>query len=80
MGAAGLAATTHPHKAMNEATMHKRLACADGRAILRDHGYYRVKSIDCHGGTYTYVGYRHGTGFRVLVSAHTGRILKAHTV
>ena len=82
MGASALAATVYHHKPMTQqgVTMHHRIACADGRSIVRDHGYYRVKPLDCRGGTFAYLGQRHGSSFRVLVSARTGRILKAKSI
>lgn len=80
MGASALAATVYHHKPMAGVTMHHRIACADGRSIVRDHGYSRVKPLDCRGGTFAYLGHRHGSSFRVLVSARTGRILRAKSI
>jgi hypothetical protein len=81
MGAAGYAATYHKPMPVQGATMtHKRIGCADGRTILHDHGYNWIKAVDCRGGTYAYLGHRHGSTFRVLVNAHTGKILKVRTV
>jgi hypothetical protein len=80
MGASALAATASHHKPMAGVTMHHRIACADGRSIVRDHGYNRVKPLDCRGGTFAYLGHRDGSSFRVLVSARTGRILQAKSI
>jgi len=81
MGASGMAATDY-HKPATQVhvKMHNRIACADGRSIVRDHGYNRVRPLDCRGGTFAYLGHRHGSSFRVLVSARTGRILQAKTI
>jgi hypothetical protein len=52
-----------------------RIGCAEGRAIVRDRGYYRVRTVECEGRTFTYLGRRHGDTFRVTVSSRTGRIV-----
>jgi hypothetical protein len=52
-----------------------RIGCAEGRSILRDRGFYRVRALECNGRTYTYVGRRHGDTFRVLLSSRSGRIV-----
>src|SRR5262245_36273525 len=85
MGAAGFAATYNKPMAAAPAapaaTMtHKRIACADGRTMLHKHGYNHIKAVDCRGGTFAYLGHRHGSTFRVLVNSHTGKILKVITV
>lgn len=51
-----------------------RLSCGEGRAIVRDRGFRRVRTIKCRGTTFTYKGRRHGDDFRILVNARTGRI------
>ncbi|HEY7747516.1 MAG TPA: hypothetical protein VH933_02450 [Aestuariivirgaceae bacterium] len=61
-------------------SLSHRIACSDGRAILRDHGYYRVRPIECRGGAFTYLGHRHGDSFRVLLSSRTGRIVSVKQV
>jgi hypothetical protein len=52
-----------------------RMSCREGRALLRDRGFYRVRPLDCSGRTFSYLGHRHGDTFRVLVSSRTGRIV-----
>jgi len=52
-----------------------RIGCAEGRSILRDRGFYRVRRLECNGRTYTYVGRRHGDTFRILLSSRSGRIV-----
>jgi hypothetical protein len=52
-----------------------RISCGEGRAILRDRGFYRVRIIECSGRTYTYFGHRHGDSFRVLLNSRNGRIV-----
>jgi hypothetical protein len=57
-----------------------RIDCGDGRAILRDHGFSSIRPVECRGGTYTYLGHRHGDSFRVLLSAHSGRIVNVKQI
>jgi hypothetical protein len=52
-----------------------RVGCAEGRAIVRDRGFNRVRTLECRGRTFTYLGRRHGDTFKVLLSARTGRIV-----
>ena len=56
-------------------SMHYGISCRDGREILIDRGFRRVSVIECRGGTFTYLGRRHGDTYRVLVSSRTGRIV-----
>jgi hypothetical protein len=57
-----------------------RIGCDDGRAILRDRGFYQIKPVECRGGTYTYFGHRHGEDFRVLLSSRSGRIVNVKPI
>lgn len=57
-----------------------RIACAEGREIVRDRGFRRVRTLECRGRTYTYLGRRYGDAFRILVSARTGRIIDVDRV
>jgi hypothetical protein len=52
-----------------------RISCGEGRAILRDRGFHRVRIVECSGRTYTYFGRRHGDSFRVLLNSRNGRIV-----
>src|SRR5215210_2945186 len=40
-----------------------RIGCGEGRAIVRDQGFYRVRTVECNGRAYTYIGRRHGETF-----------------
>jgi hypothetical protein len=50
------------------------VSCGEGRAIVRDRGFNRVRTIECRGATFTYLGRRHGNDYKVMVNARTGRI------
>jgi hypothetical protein len=52
-----------------------RIGCAEGRLIVRDHGFYRVRTVECNGRTYTYLGRRHGDTFRILLNSRSGRVI-----
>jgi hypothetical protein len=51
-----------------------RVSCGEGRAIV-DRRFDRVRTIECRGATYTYLGKRHGGTFKVNLNARTGRIV-----
>ena len=55
--------------------INPRVSCGEGRAIVRDRGFNRVRTVECRGRTYTYLGRRHGDTFKVLVSSRSGRIV-----
>jgi hypothetical protein len=57
-----------------------RIGCGEGRAIVREHGFYRVRTVECYGRAYTYLGRRHGDTFQVLVSARSGRIIDVNPI
>jgi hypothetical protein len=57
-----------------------RIGCGEGRAIVREHGFYRVRPVECDGRTYTYIGRRHGETFQVLLSARSGRIIDINPI
>jgi hypothetical protein len=52
-----------------------RIGCDAGRAIVRDHGFNRVRALECKGSTYTYLGRRDRKTFRVLLSSRSGRVV-----
>jgi hypothetical protein len=54
--------------------MKPRISCGEGRAIV-DSRYNRVRTIECRGSTYTYLGNRRGGSYKVTLSARTGRIV-----
>jgi hypothetical protein len=57
-----------------------RLGCGEGGAIVREHGFYRVRPIECVGRTYTYIGRRHGETFQVFLSSKSGRIININPI
>jgi hypothetical protein len=57
-----------------------RISCWEGRRIVRNAGYRRVKTMKCHGEVYRYRGWRRGHQWRVSVDADTGRIIRARPI
>ena len=52
-----------------------RVSCGEGREIINDSGFYRVRTIECSGRTFTYAARRHGDVFRVTLNSRTGDIV-----
>lgn len=57
-----------------------RVSCGEGRGIVDDSGYNRVRTIECGGGTFTYLGRRNGNAFKVFLNSRTGRIVGRQAV
>jgi hypothetical protein len=53
-----------------------RVSCGEGRAIVDDNGFNRVRTIECSGGTYTYAARRQGDSYRVSLNSRTGEIVR----
>jgi hypothetical protein len=70
----------YPEPYWSYGTGRYRLGCSEGRAIVREHGFYRVRLVECDGRTYTYIGRRHGETFQVLLSARSGRIIDINPI
>ena len=52
-----------------------RVSCSEGRDIVRENGYGSVRTVECVGTTYTYLGRRSGGTYRITVNAQTGKII-----
>jgi hypothetical protein len=59
---------------LNYGLIGPRVSCGEGRAIVRYRGFNRVRTVECRGSTFTYLGRRHGDDFRIAVNSRTGRI------
>jgi len=55
--------------------VYSRVSCGEGRAIVNDSGFYRVRTIECSGRNFTYAARRHGDIFRVALNSRTGEIV-----
>jgi hypothetical protein len=52
-----------------------RVSCREGREIVDDSGFNRVRTVECSGRNYTYTGRRHGDTFRIVLNSRNGRIV-----
>lgn len=52
-----------------------RVSCGEGRNIVDDSGFNRVRALDCSGRHYTYIGRKHGDTYRVTLNSRSGRIV-----
>jgi hypothetical protein len=52
-----------------------RFGCQEGREVLASRGFEHVRTVDCRGHTYTYLGRWDGSNFRIRLSSRSGRIL-----
>ncbi len=52
-----------------------RVSCREGREIVDDSGFNRVRTVECRGRNYTYTGRRHGDMFRIVLNSRSGRIV-----
>jgi hypothetical protein len=60
--------------------VNQRVSCGEGRAIVDARGFNRVRTLECRGAAYTYLGRRHGDDFKVVLNARTGRIIDVDRV
>ena len=56
-----------------------RISCGEGRHVV-DRRFNRVRTVECRGTSYTYLGRRGGDTFRILVSARSGRIISVRPI
>ena len=51
-----------------------RISCGEGRSIVADNGYNRVRTVECNGTTFTYQARRGYRTYRVFVNSRRGTI------
>jgi hypothetical protein len=56
------------------------ISCGEGRRIVRDYGFYRVRPTRCGGSVYRYEAVKRDRLWSVKVSARSGRIISAYVV
>lgn len=57
-----------------------RLNCQQGRTILAEQGFRRVRSLECDGRAYTYLGRHGGMKYRITLNSMSGRILSVEPI
>jgi hypothetical protein len=55
--------------------INPRIGCREGRGIVADNGFRRVRIVECAGRIYTYTGRRGGRLFEISLSSRSGRIV-----
>jgi hypothetical protein len=55
--------------------VNTRVSCGEGRAIINDSGFNRVRTIECSGRNYTYAARRNGNNVRIGLNSRTGEIV-----
>jgi hypothetical protein len=56
------------------------ISCSEGRRIVRSHGFWRVRVLQCGGEIYRYQAIRRYQPWIVRVSARSGRIIGVRPV
>ncbi len=56
------------------------ITCNEGRQILRDDGFRRIRAVRCGGEVYRYEALRRYEVWSVRVSARSGRIISARAI
>lgn len=56
------------------------ISCGEGRRIVRDYGFYRVRPTRCGGSVYRYEAVKRDRLWSVKVSARSGRIISAYVI
>jgi hypothetical protein len=56
------------------------VSCGEGRRIVRDYGFYRVRPTRCGGPVYLYEAVKRDRLWSVRVSARSGRIISARVI
>lgn len=56
------------------------ISCGEGRRIVRDDGFRRVRPVRCGGDIYRYEAVRRDRLWSVRVSARSGRIVSARVI
>jgi hypothetical protein len=54
-----------------------RLSCWQARQLVRDAGFYRVRTIECSGRVYTFRAFRRGKIVVISVNSRTGALRRS---
>ena len=53
---------------------YNRISCGEGRSIVADNGYNRIRTIECNGTTFTYQAHRGSRTYRVFINSRRGSV------
>jgi hypothetical protein len=56
---------------------YRRLSCWQARQLVRDRGFRRVRTVECHGRVYTFEARRRGRIVLVSVNSRTGAVWRS---
>ncbi len=56
----------------------RRSSCYRAHRTVRDHGYQKIRTVDCKGRIYTFHARRDGRWWKVKVRARNGRIRRVY--
>jgi len=56
---------------------YRRLSCWQAKQLVRDHGFHRVRKIECNGRVYTFEAVRRGRIVLVNVNSRTGAVWRS---
>src|SRR5262245_5724618 len=54
-----------------------KMSCWQAKQLVRDRGFYRVRTIECNGRVYTFEAVRHGRIVLVNVNSRTGAVWRS---
>jgi hypothetical protein len=58
-----------------------RISCGRGRRIVEDHGFWNVRTRDCSGREYRYIGRRdRGRTYIIILDSRRGRIVDVRRI
>ena len=53
----------------------RRISCARGAELIREHGFRNVRRIDCRGRYFVYRAERRGNRFEIALSSRDGQVV-----
>jgi hypothetical protein len=56
---------------------YRRLSCWQAKQLVRDHGFHRVRTVECNGRVYTFEARRRGRIVLVNVNSRTGAVWRS---
>lgn len=59
---------------------HYGISCRAGREATRYAGFRNVRTLECSGPVYRYIGWKRGQEWRVSVDARSGRVVRVRPI
>lgn len=64
----------------NDRYGYNRISCAEGRRIVAERGYNRVRIVECNGRQFTYTGRRYGIDYRFGLNSRSGVVVSRREI